>query len=77
MSIHLKKQIVEMLEEVASFPDSHTKYRNILQFVKEMNIALTKNKRGYWFDISSLPERETQDLYDIIVGHIKNSKEEI
>ena len=67
MSSQLKKRIVEALERVGFEDDSQQKYKTILQFVKEQNINTTRNKRGYWFDLTPLPESTTRDLYNIIL----------
>ena len=66
MSIHLKKRILEALENVKHQPDNQERYKAILKFVKDQNISTTRNKRGYWFDLTSLPDTTITELHNFI-----------
>lgn len=63
----MKKRIVEALERI-KYQDNHKdKYKKILDYVRSRDIDVTKNRRGYWFNLTSLSEKPTQELYNMVI----------
>lgn len=66
----IKKEIVAALERIRYEKDARTKYDVILDFVRKQRIDMTKNKRGYWFDLTPLPDAVARDLHEVVMGQV-------
>jgi hypothetical protein len=52
----MRVNTLEKINLVSNLENKKEVYTNILKIVKENKINLTKNIRGYWFDINELSE---------------------
>lgn len=66
MTMDMRKEIVDALERLKYMRDSKVKYRIILDFVREKRIDTTKNLRGYWFDLTKVPDKCIEELYNLV-----------
>lgn len=69
----VKKEIVDVLEKIKYEKDHKQKYDVILDFVRNQKIALTRNKRGYWFDLTSVPDSVAVALHNVVMLQYQRS----
>lgn len=70
-SIEKKKFIIDNLISIKGINNYLTHYKYILNLVKNNNINITKNKRGYYFNLNSLDDSVIEHIYE----YIKNIEE--
>lgn len=63
----LKREIVDALERIRYGKDYKAKYDVILDFVRKQKIEMTRNKRGYWFDLTPVPDTITRSLHQVVM----------
>jgi DNA-directed RNA polymerase subunit F len=65
-NIEKKKSIIDDLLAIKNI-ENHTKhYKYILDIVKNNNVNITKNKRGYYFNLNNLSNESIEIIYDYL-----------
>lgn len=70
-SIEKKKFIIDNLITIKGINNYLEHYKYILNLVKSNNINITKNKRGYYFNLNSLDDTSIENLYEYIKNIIE------
>lgn len=69
----IKYEIVEALDRIRYEEDSKKKYDVILEFVRKQKIEVTRNKRGFWFDLTPVPDTVARDLYQVVMQQLRTT----
>lgn len=69
-SVEKKKFIIDTLITIKSNQNSTEYYKYILELVKSKNVNITKNKRGYYFNLNNLDDT----TIDIIYNYLSDAK---
>ena len=65
-SVEKKKFIIDTLVTIKSNENSTEYYRYILELVKSKNVNITKNKRGYYFNLNNLDDDTVEVIYNYL-----------
>jgi transcription antitermination factor NusA-like protein len=69
---HIRNNILEKINLVFYLENKKEIYTNILKIVKEGNVNITKNIRGYWFDVNELSDECLGKLNLYLIDSLKN-----
>lgn len=58
--------ILENLNKLSALEERDFHYRNIMKIARKSKQEITKNIRGYWFDLVSLEPELVQDIYNYL-----------
>jgi hypothetical protein len=68
----IRNNILEKINLVFNLENKKEIYINILRIVKEGNVNITKNIRGYWFDVNQLSDECLEKLNLYLIESLKN-----
>lgn len=72
--VEKKKFIIDALITLKSNKNSTEYYKFVLEIVKSKNINITKNKRGYYFNLNNLDDETIQTIYTYLDEAINDTK---
>jgi len=58
--------ILENLSRLSPLEDKEIHYRNILKMVRKSKQEITRNVRGYWFDLTLLESSIINDIHSYL-----------
>jgi len=71
-NIEKKKFIIDNLSNIKSLDNYKEHYKYILDIVKESNVNITKNKRGYYFNLNSIDDESVDTIFSYVKSTTQN-----